>query len=118
MRYPDLDARQRMDAASLQGMVERLLVGSRDGQPKWVYEAGGVAAVHEVTRDVKVIGHVMGVLQARTEHEHPYYEPAVVLLELAGGDPEVAAQTLAWLRQRKERDQRPQTRFTAPGQQD
>jgi hypothetical protein len=69
-----------MDAASLQGEVERLLVGQRDGEPKWVYANDGVAAVHEVTTDAKVIGHVMGVLQARAEHEHPYYGAAVELL--------------------------------------
>jgi hypothetical protein len=103
-----------MDAASLQGEVERLLVGQRDGEPKWVYANDGVAAVHEVTTDAKVIGHVMGVLQARAEHEHPYYGAAVELLELAGADLDQAAATLDWLR-RRERALGKSAPFDTPG---
>lgn len=114
MKFPELPAADRIPAAELHGAVYRLVIGVG----KWVYAADGVAELHAISADPRVLGHVMGIYLARVEQEGDYFEPAVVLLQMAGADEQVAQRMLLWQRYRWAKEQRTPTQFTTPGQRD
>jgi hypothetical protein len=96
MGRPSLSsARQRLTAAKLSGLVERLVSGALRGTP--TDEA--VTRLHDISTEPVVLGHVLGPYLVRAEQMETY-AAAVELLRAAGADELVASEVAEWLRAR------------------
>lgn len=91
-----LTARQRMQVAELAGTAGRYALGGDRDRPR----DEAVAALHEITADPVVLGHVLGGFLYRVETESAGHAAAVELLRAAGADEATAAAHLAALRER------------------
>ncbi len=92
MRRPELDERQRAEAARLTDLVDRLTAAEV-----------APAALREISGDRVVLGDVLGDylhrVVAGTQAETISLWPVLDLLRAAGADEERAAAKAAWLRQ-------------------
>ncbi|WP_436532959.1 hypothetical protein [Actinoplanes sp. HUAS TT8] len=101
MREPELDERQRADAARVAAMIDRFALGELAG--------GRLEALPELRRmtsDRMVLGDVLGDVLHRvvvgSQAETISSWPVLDLLRAAGADEERAAAKAAWLRHRAE----------------
>lgn len=117
VRRPTLPREQQMAAVLVQAEVSRLAVGAG----KVVDFPAAIAELTAISADPHVLGHALGVYLALAEEyavAFPgvvYYEPAVILLHLAGADRAAAEQMLAWQRSRRARERQPAVQFRTPG---
>jgi len=92
-----LPAAQRLALAEVSGTGQRYCYGDQQG----VTDDQAVAALHESTRDPVVLGYAMGAALATAELDSDERARGLALLyEMAGADADVAANVLAWHRDR------------------
>lgn len=97
MRKPELDEGQRLEAARITAVIDRLGNGGSASD----YQRA-LPALREISSDRVVLGDVLGDYLHRvvvgTQAETISYWPALELLRAAGADEERAVAKAAWLR--------------------
>ncbi len=106
MQFPMRSSPGRLLIAQLAGEVKNL----DHGPGKDVPEAAAVARLHAITTNPVLLGDQLGTVLA--DHEQcGHFGRAVTLLRMAGADERAAADKLAWMRERLERENRTATPF-------
>lgn len=85
-----------MQVAEIAGTASRYALGGDRDRPR----DEAVAALHEITRDPVVLGHVLGGFFYRVETKSAGHAAAVELLRAAGADEATAAVHVEALRER------------------
>jgi len=97
MRKPELDERQRVEAARARVVIDSLTADESAGD-----YARALSELREISSDRIILGDVLGDLLHRlvvgTQAETIACWPALELLRTAGADEERAAAKAAWLR--------------------
>jgi hypothetical protein len=90
----------RMDAARLQGTVQRW-TSTEELRDRPIEEA--VEALRQITTDPIALGVALGRARAFVELDgHDAYRRAVAMLRMAGADEGTGARMLAWLRTKRQ----------------
>lgn len=97
-----LDRRRRIALAQISGLGQRLAFNPDCAH---VTLAEAVAELHAITRDPVLYGMALGAAQAELDEWPGRSRDLVTLYRAAGADEQVATASLAWQRERRERQQ-------------